>query len=322
MKAAVVFQKGELPKYTSDFEEPILSKDHELIISVKASAIKNLDKLRASGNHYSVKEIDKPFIVGSDGVGHLENGQRVYAIGLSGMMAEKAIVPKDEVLILPDGVSDAMAAALPNAVMGSSLVLLCRAKLQKGEVVLINGATGVTGKMAIQLAKYYGARKVVATGRNEKVFDELISLGADEVISLNSSGADFTAAVKRLHQQSPVDVVLDYLWGASAEHILHALSGNIGYSHRTRFITVGALAGDKITLSSSTLRGTDISLLGSGLGTWRDDEMKFFLRDLLPETFRLAADNKIKMDILEYTLENIEDAWCIDASGKRVVVRI
>lgn len=162
MKAAVVFQKGELPQYTSNFEEPVLQSDNELIVSVTASAIKNLDKLRTSGHHYSVKDADKPFVVGSDGVGYLDNGQRVYAIGLSGMMAEKAVVNKDEMLAIPDGISDALAAALPNAVMGSSLALLCRAKLQQGEAVLINGATGVTGKLAIQLAKHYGARKVVA----------------------------------------------------------------------------------------------------------------------------------------------------------------
>lgn len=322
MKAAVVFQKGELPQYTSNFEEPVLQSDNELIVSVTASAIKNLDKLRASGHHYSVKDADKPFVVGSDGVGYLDNGQRVYAIGLSGMMAEKAVVNKDEVLAIPDGISDALAAALPNAVMGSSLALLCRAKLQQGEAVLINGATGVTGKLAIQLAKHYGARKVVATGRNEKIFDELIRLGADEVIPLNTSESDFVAAVKRLHQECSVDVVLDYLWGPSAEHILKALSGNIGYSHRTRFVTLGGLAGDMITLSSSTLRGTDIWLLSSGLGTWRDEEVKFLLSDLLPETFQLAADNKIKMDILEYPLENIATAWSANESGKRIVVRI
>lgn len=322
MKAAVVFKKGELPKFTSDFEEPKPTHENEVIITIKASAIKNLDKLRASGNHYSVKDADKPFVVGSDGVGYLENGQRVYALGLSGTMAERAVVNKNEVLPLPDGLSDSLAAALPNAVMGSSLALKCRAQLKKDEVVLIHGATGVTGKIAIQMAKLCGARKVVATGRNEKIFEELISLGADEVISLNNSEADFIAAVKRLHQESSVDVVLDYLWGRGAELILQALSGNIGYSHRTRFVTLGGLAGDKITLSSSTLRGTDIQLLGSGLGTWTDNDMKFLFSDILPEVFQLAVEGKVKMDLVEKSIEEIEKAWSMNVGGKRIVVRI
>lgn len=322
MRAAVVYQKGQLPKYDSDFAEPKIKNDDEVILTVKASAIKNLDKLRASGNHYSMKKIDGPFVVGTDGVGVLEDGRRVYAIGNKGMMAEKAIVSKDNMLELPEGISNAVAAALPNAVMGSGLALRLRAQLKEGEVVLINGATGVTGKLAIQMAKHYGAKKVVATGRNAEVFDELHSLGADEIIPLNGDATAFVAAVKRIHAQTPIDVVIDYLWGYTAEQILTALSGNIGYSHRTRYLTVGALAGDSIVLSSSILRGTDIQLLGSGLGTWTDAELKQFFSEILPETFVLAAEDKLKIDILEYDLEDVEDAWTADGGGKRIIVQI
>src|SRR5690606_15317543 len=137
----------------------------------------------------------------------------VYAIGVNGMIAEKAIVQKDILIKLPECIDDATAAALPNAVMGSALALRFRAGLQKGETVLVNGATGVTGKMAVQIAKYYGAKKVVATGRNERTLKELLQLGADETIPLRQHDEDLVAQIKKAHRQDPIDIVVDYLWG-------------------------------------------------------------------------------------------------------------
>lgn len=196
MKAAIVFQKGEFPKYVEDFEEPIIRNENELLISVKASAIKNLDKMRASGKHYSTENENwEPKIVGGDGVGLLDDGRRVYAIGTSGMIAEKAIVEKNRIVELPDNIEDSVAAALPNAVMGSALALRFRANLLQGETVLINGATGVTGKIAVQIAKYYGAKKIIATGRNEQSLKELLSLGADEIVVLQQDGENFISSI-------------------------------------------------------------------------------------------------------------------------------
>ena len=119
MNAAVVFQKGELPKYVTDFEEPKVQNENELLISVKASAVKNLDKMRASGKHYSLQTIDKPIVVGGDGVGLLEDGTRVYGMGVSGMIAEKAIIEKNRFVKLPANIDNVIASALPNAVMGN-----------------------------------------------------------------------------------------------------------------------------------------------------------------------------------------------------------
>ena len=101
MKAAVMFQKGEMPQYT-DFPEPIVHGDNELLISVKAAAIKHVDKSRASGKHYSTRnDISQAKIIGGDGVGSLEDGTRVYAIGVSGMAAEKAVIEKSRMVPLP-----------------------------------------------------------------------------------------------------------------------------------------------------------------------------------------------------------------------------
>ena len=191
MKAAVMYHKGDTPKY-SDFPSPTIQRDNELLISVKAAALKHLDKAQASGKHYST-ENDKTLakVIGGDGVGLLDNGSRIYAIGTSGMIAEKAVVEKNYMVAIPDLVDDATAAALPNAVMGSAMALRFRARMKPGETVLINGATSFTGRIAVQIAKHYGAKKIIVTGRNEDSLQALLALGADEIVSVKQDDDTF-----------------------------------------------------------------------------------------------------------------------------------
>src|SRR6202000_1455169 len=213
MKAAVIYQKGKMPQY-ADFPEPTIQGDDELLVDVKAVALKHFDKGRAAGTHYSSdapKENGR--IVGGDGVCLLPDGSRVYAIGVSGMMAEKAVIDKSRIVVLPDGVDDVTAAASPNAVIGAAMGLRFKADIQPGAVVLINGATGFTGRVAVQAAKHYGAKKVIVTGRNEQSLQELLSLGADQIISLKQSDEQFIAQIKKIHAESPIDIIIDYLWG-------------------------------------------------------------------------------------------------------------
>lgn len=266
MKAAVIYKKGEVPQYT-DFPDPIIENENQVLISVKASAVKNLDKNIASGKHYSSDDKESTKVVGGDGVGLLEDGTRVYALGITGMIAESAIIDKNRLVKVPENLDDCTASALPNAVAGSAMALRFRANIQKGETVLINGATGVTGKIAVQLAKYYGAAKVVVTGRNEETLNSLLELGADEILSLKQSDEDFLTQLKAIHANTPIDIIIDYLWGHSAELILKSLKGVGSFTHRTRFVSVGSLTSDTIQLSSQVLRSVDLQLSGSGLGS-------------------------------------------------------
>jgi len=320
MKAAVLYHKGDIP-HCVDFPEPAVKNVNELLIRVKAAAVKNLDKSKASGKHYSEqKDLSQAKIVGGDGVGVLEDGTRVYALG-SGMIAEKAIIEKDRMVKLPEGIDYATAAALPNAVAGSAMALLFRAKLKAGETVLINGATGFTGKMAIQIAKHYGASKIIATGRNEETLKELLELGADEIISLKQEDYKIVSQLTSLHSIAPFDIVIDYLWGHTAELILSSLKGKGSFTHRTRFVSVGAVTGDIINLSAEILRSVDLTLSGSGLGSWTKDDMKKLFTEILPEMFDLAVNNKLKVDTITYSLQDIEKLWEIDATeGKRLVI--
>lgn len=322
MKAAVLFEKGGMPQYVN-VPEPVLQNEDEVVIFMKAAALKHLDKSRATGKHYSATDTSKATIIGGDGVGVLADGTRVYAVGMSGMMAEKAIAEKNRMVRVPDLLDDVTAAALPNAVMGSAMALRFRANLQHGETVLINGATGFTGKIAVQLAKLYGAKTIIVTGRNPQSLEALRTLGADELISLNQNDEDIVAQIRALHQRTRIDVIMDYLWGHPAELILAALKGRGAFTHRTRFVSIGAMTGDLLRLSAENLRSVDLQLSGSGLGSWTKEQVQLLIREILPETFQLAADKKLQVDTLSMKLEDIGKVWDMEVpDGKRLVVTI
>lgn len=324
MKAAVVFQPGMMPEYVDNFPEPEIQNERQVLVSVLASAVKNFDRARAGGSHYSTQgQLFIPRIPGGDGVGTLNDGTRVYAVSMNGMIAEKAVVENNLVLPLPEDISDDVAAALPNAVMGSAMAMRFRAHMQKGETVLLNGATGFTGRIAVQIAKHYGAGKIIVTGRNEHSLAELRLLGADEIISLRLSDDEVLSRLQNFHHVDPIDVVIDFLWGSSAELIFSVLQGNGRFTHRTRFVSVGSIAGDTISLSSSILRGTDIQLNGSGLGSWSKDEVALLFKDILPEMFQLAAVGTLKVQTTKVALKDISEAWNMDIEpGRRLVVMI
>ncbi|PTS98003.1 alcohol dehydrogenase [Pedobacter sp. HMWF019] len=323
MKAAVMYQRGELPQYV-DFPEPTVHNEDEVLVRVKAVAIKHFDKGTASGKHYSSEVLkENGRVIGGDGVCLLEDGTRVYGMGVSGMLAEKATIHKDRIVKLPEALSDADAAALPNAVIGAAMGLKFKAKIQPGDVVLINGATGFTGRVAVQIAKYYGAKKVIATGRNEQSLQDLLSLGADEVISIKLDEEAFITRLKEIHAAYSIDVVIDYLWGHTAEMILTSLMGNGSFTHKTRFVSVGSMAGDLIQLSAATLRSVDLQLTGSGLGSWPKEQVRKLFSEVLPEMFQLSSEGKLKVQTVAHRLDDISTLWDLDVSdGKRLVVVI
>ncbi len=323
MKAAVLYGKAETPRYV-DIPEPIPQNDGEVLVSIKTVALKHLDKSRAKGTHYST-EGDQAVakVIGGDGICVLPDGSRIYALGTGGMMAEKAVVERDKMVPLPPGLDDLVAAALPNAVFGAAMALRFRAGIEPGDTVLVNGATGFTGRVAVQLARHYGAGRIIATGRNPRSLAELPGLGVDEVVSTQQEEAAFIDALKRIHHATPINVVIDYLWGQTAEMILAALKGRGSFSARTRFVSVGAMTGDLIRLSAANLRSIDLQLSGSGLGSWTRPQVGILFSEILPEMFQLAADGKLVVGTVGVPLSEIENLWAVEVSdGKRLVVQV
>lgn len=129
--------------------------------------------------------------------------------------------------------------------------------------------------------------------------------------------------LKEIHEHTPIDVVLDFLWGHPAELILEILKGKGTFTHHTRFVSIGSMAGETIRLSSAILRSVDLQLSGSGLGSWTKEEMTRLFTEILPETFQMAVDKRLKTDTQTIALKDIEQLWDTDLpSGKRLVVII
>jgi NADPH:quinone reductase-like Zn-dependent oxidoreductase len=321
MKAAVLHQLGQTPEY-EDFPDPIPEQPDELVLNVRAASVKNFDKLRAGASYYA-SYTKLPVVVGIDGVGQLEDGARVYAIGVTGTIGQKALIRKGQYVIVPPGLDDVTAAALPNAGTGAAMALLSRAGLKKDETVLVNGATGVTGRLAVQLARHYGASRIIATGRNPHSLDLLASLGATEMLSVQQEDTSFVKKIKDIHQESRIDIVIDYLWGRPAELIFQALKGNGAFTPRVRFVAVGSMAGETISLSSGILRSSAIELLGSGVGSLSEEDMRQFYGRVLPEMYKLAAGGQLQVPTETAPLSEIAKVWNkpIDA-GKRLVINI
>jgi NADPH:quinone reductase-like Zn-dependent oxidoreductase len=320
MKAAVLHSLGKPPRF-EDFRDPHPSPD-ELKVHVKAASLKNIDKAMASGSHYD-SQPELPVVCGIDGVGILDDGTRVYCGGPRppfGMMAEQAVVSRAWCLPIPDGVDDVTAAALPNPALSSWLPLVWRAQLKPGETVLILGATGVAGKLAIQIAKHLGAGRVVAAGRNERVLETLLDRGADAIIALDRPDQELTAALVREASRKHFDVILDYLWGHPTEVLLDALTGHDVKAEfsGTRLVEIGEMAGSTISLSAAALRSSGLELYGSGGGSIPHTA----IFDAFPQVWALAADGTLRVDTEPVALADVEDAWQRQAEGGRRIVII
>lgn len=308
MNAAIV-TPGQVPRY-GQFNNPVPG-DNEYIVKVKAAAIHQVVKSIAAGRHYSAGG-DGPFIPGVDGVGILANGSRVY-FGATrkpyGTMAEESITAEGWSIPVPDGLPDATAAAVFNPAMSSWMALTHRAYLQPDETVLILGATGTSGQLAVQIAKLLGAGKVIVAGRNKAVLEQLRMLGADECISLDQSPENLVKAFAA----QPYDVVIDYLWGAPVMALITALTGKsmTKEAPRTRLIQVGAMAGDPISLPAAALRSSRLEILGSGGGSVSMDAVfKVF-----PEIMKNTAEGKLQINTMTIPLKDVASAWMQEVPG-------
>lgn len=314
MKAALVKEPGTLPVY-ADFTEPTAAEG-VVRIKVAASSLSHVTKSRASGKHYSASGTF-PFVAGVDGTGTLDDGTRVYFIFSEapfGAMAEYCIVKQTHCVPLPAALDDVTAAAIAIPGMSSWAALVERARLVKGETVLINGATGVSGRLAVQIAKYLGASKVIATGRHAQALQSLQALGADVTIGLTQD-KDALEGELRTQFKEGIGVVLDYLWGQSAEQLLACAAQAAPDAVPIRFVQIGAISGPTITLPSAALRSTAIELMGSGIGSIPMprilDAITQLLNAVVPGGFQIATN--------PVPLAEVEQHWTDDESRERTV---
>ena len=312
MKAAVVSQAGHAPVY-AEIASPVPRSD-ESLISMKAAALSQLARGRACGTHYSSSG-NFPFVAGVDGVGTAPDGSRVYVVlprAPHGTMAEQTAVPTAHMLPVPDGLDDVAAAAIANPGMSSWAALRERARLTAGETVLVNGATGVSGRLAVQIAKHLGAGRVIATGRDAGALDALRSLGADDVVRIDDEAPALARALEERFAAG-IDVVVDYLWGASARSILVAAAKASPALRPVRFVQVGAVSAPEIDLPGAVLRSSSIVLMGSGIGSVSLDGLLAAIGGVFEE----AAAGMLRMASSVVPLREVTAAW--SRPGERIV---
>jgi NADPH:quinone reductase-like Zn-dependent oxidoreductase len=317
MKAAVLRELGKPPRF-EEFAEPTAGKD-EVVVRVRAASLKAIDRQLASGSHYaSPREL--PVICGTDGVGELEDGSRVFFGGPRrpyGAMAERAVAPRAFCFAVPAEIDDDTAAALPNPGVSAWLSLTHRARFAAGETVLILGATGVTGQLAVQIAKLLGAKRVIGAGRNERALGKLRELGADAAIQLNQPEDPLKDAFAREAGDAGFDVVIDYVWGHPTETLLAAITRPefAVVTKETRLVQVGESAGATIALPAAVLRSTALTILGTAGIPSRD-----VLMDAMQQVMTRAARGELRIETNRIALADIESAWVSPESGRRIVV--
>lgn len=311
MKAAIVRAAGNNPVY-GDFTEPHPT-DSLARITVTAAALSQVTRARASGHHYSSSGAF-PFVPGVDGVGLADDGRRVYFVlpeAPYGALAEQTLVRAERCIDLPDGLDDVTAAAIANPGMSSWVALTERAKLMPGETVLVNGATGASGRLAVKVARHLGAGRVIATGRNANALAEV---GADATIVLDADAEALERKFMEVFAEG-VDVVIDYLWGTSAERLLIAAAKAGRDGVPMRFIEVGSVGGETITLPSAVLRASAIELMGSGVGSVPFERLiaaaGAVLRAAVPAGLTIAAR--------PVPLSDVERTWTEPDDGQRIV---
>jgi NADPH:quinone reductase-like Zn-dependent oxidoreductase len=315
MNAAVVSSFDEPPRY-QPFPLPTPA-DGEVLADVLAVGLHPRVRSGAAGRHYTSSGT-LPMIPGVDGVGRLPDGRIVYfAAGddVLGTMADKALVHPGRSVELPAGADVAAVAAAMNPAMSSWVALRRRVPLQPGQGVLVLGATGNAGAMAVRVARLLGAGRIVGAGRDAGRLHALLAAGADDVVRLTADGDETAAALAAAAAET--DIVLDYLWGAPAQGAITALlTARSDRGRALDWIQIGAVAGPTIELPSVALRSANFRLQGCGQGSVSP---RGYLAEL-PSLVAEIAAGTIEVRPRPVPLAEVERAWTTkETSGERTV---
>lgn len=305
MKAAVIHRPDAEP-IVEMFAEPE-PRGPEVLATVLAAGLHPLVRGHARGAHYSSGK-QYPLIPGVDGVVAMPDGSRLYTGWLRapyGTFAERAAVAQG--VPLDPGADSTRVAGLVNPASSSWLALRLRARLSPGERVVVLGATGAGGRLAVQIARALGAGRVLAVGRD---LERLRTVGADAAIALDASYRDALIAELR----DGVDVILDYLWGEPALRTFEAILAARG-SRRLRYVNIGQSAPGDVVLSPHVLRATDLELCGSGMGSIAQEEL---VREMPPLVARIAR-GEFTLPLRTVPLSEVPNVWR-DGGRERTVI--
>jgi NADPH2:quinone reductase len=296
MRAARIAELGQAP-------EPV-EIEGSGSIEVAAAALNPLDLAVASGRHYAGHP-PLPYVPGCEAIGH-RDGQRLYLFGdgrgltKDGFLVERVDFPDELAIPIPDSVDDAQAVAAGIAGLAGYVPVAKVAAVAPDDRVLVLGATGSVGTVAVQTAKLLGASRVVAAGRDETKLQRLLELGADATVQFGHAyGEEF-------------DVVIDPLWG---EPLVRALDAA---ARGARVVHIGQSAGPEATLTSGVVRGKQLRILGySNFALSRADLSEAY-RELLGH----VADGLVRVEFESFPLERVGNAWAAQERGEKAVVTL
>jgi NADPH:quinone reductase-like Zn-dependent oxidoreductase len=308
MRAAVVTSFGSPPS-CQDFPAPVPGAPEEEVVDVVAAGLHPRVRSQAAGSHYTSSD-ELPLVPGIDGVGRFADGTLRYFVlpdTTLGAMAEQTLVDVRRSVVLPEGVDPVVIAAAMNPAMSSWIALRRRIEFRPGQTVLVLGATGNAGRLAVEIAKHLGAGQVIAAGRRR---DRLAALSAADVtVSLDDDRLGEVAA--------GVDVVIDYVWGEPTADAMRAIVTSRGDRDRVlTWIEVGSVAGSTAAIPSAALRAARLEIVGSGQGSVPT-------RDILAELPALAeviAAGALRIDSRAVPLAEVETAWKETDGSRRLVI--
>ena len=314
MRAAVLHEYGT-PVF-GEFEEPVAGEG-QVVVEVAVAGVNPVDVRKAAGAYFAGRP-PLPSVAGTEGVGVVAgSGRRVYfdrPVAPFGSMAERALVADDGLVELPDAIDDGLAVALGIAGLAGWLPFTWRARLQPGETVLVLGATGVVGQVAVQAARLLGARRVVAAGRDSELLAHAVALGADATVNLSGerSPTDLAAAFREA-AGGDVDVVLDPLWGVPAAAAVEALGAG------GRLVQLGQSAGAEATFPSASIRGRHLDILGYLNFNVPGDVLRDGYRTLVEH----AVAGRLAIEVERVPLRDVADAWArVQAGARRKLVLV
>jgi NADPH:quinone reductase-like Zn-dependent oxidoreductase len=300
VRAALVEQIGQ-PPVVGEVAEPQRGEGQALV-EVTAAAINPVDISISLGRFYGGTP-EVPYVMGREAVGRVIDGDKLepgtqiwFQPPSGGAFAEYAVADEESAIVLPDGTDHALAAALGIAGLTGWLAVEWRAHVRGGERVLVLGATGVVGLVAVQAARILGASHIVGAGRNAEALEKARDLGAHAIVQLDGKRepSDLIEA-----GGGPFDVVIDPLWGRAAEIAVPAA----GFS--ARYVQLGQSAGAEATLRSGDIRGKSLAIVGFTLGHVPRDKTEAAYHRLI----ELASSGELKIERETLPLDWVGEAW-------------
>jgi NADPH:quinone reductase-like Zn-dependent oxidoreductase len=315
MHAAVVTAFDTPPTYR-EIPTPTPQSPDEVLVDVIAAGLHPRVRSQADGSHYTSSG-ELPLVPGIDGVGRAPDGTLRYFVlpdTTMGAMAEQTVIDGRWSVTLPDDADPIPVAAAMNPVMSSWIALRQRIHFEPGQTVLVLGATGSSGRMAVQVAKLLGASHVIGAGRDPHRLASLRELGADVTVRID----DTAAAVSDLAQVArEVDVVIDYLWGALTADAMAAIVVNRSDPEKPlTWVEIGSVAGGVAAIPAAALRAARLQIVGSGQGSVPT-------RDILAELPAIAAEivtGAFVIDARPMPLADVAAAWNNSGATQRIVI--